>query len=192
MYLALTGARLKAADALHARIATAFVPSARLRALSEALAQADLSGDGRAKVDAVVARFAADPGAADIRDHANVIDRAFGAPSVEETIRSLRAEDGYFAIETADAIEAKSPTSLKVTHRQLTRPLPGTFADVMRLEYRMACHFLDGHDFFEGIRAAVIDKDRSPKWRPAKLADVDDAVVEAYFAPLARGELGYD
>lgn len=192
MYLALTGARLKTADTLYAGIGTVFVPSALLRELTAALAKADLSGDARAKVDAVIARFAADPGPPDLRDHANVIDRAFASASVEAIIQTLRAEDGYFAIETADVIESKSPTSLKVTHRQLTRPLPQTFAEVMRMEYRMACHFLAGHDFFEGIRAAVIDKDRSPKWRPAKLEDVDAAAVEANFAPLGSGELSYD
>jgi enoyl-CoA hydratase len=192
MYLALTGARLKAADALYAGIGTHFVPSARLRDLSTALAAADLAGDARAGVNAVIARFAADPGPPDLRDHANVIARAFVAPLVEAVLQSLRAEDGYFAIDTADVVESKSPTSLKVTHRQLTRPLPGDFRKVMQLEYRMACHFLENHDFFEGIRAAVIDKDRSPKWRPARLADVGAADVEAYFAPLAGGELSYN
>jgi enoyl-CoA hydratase len=192
MYLALTGARLKTADTLYAGIGTAFVPSTRLRDLTEALRTADLSVDGKAKVEALIARFANDPGPSDLRDHANVIGRAFAGSSVEEIIRRLRAEDGYFAIDTADVIESKSPTSLKVTHRQLTRPLPNTFSEVMRMEYRMACHFLEGHDFFEGIRAAVIDKDRSPKWRPAKLAGVDAAAIEAHFAPLHGGELSYD
>jgi enoyl-CoA hydratase len=62
----------------------------------------------------------------------------------------------------------------------------------MRLEYRMACRFLESHDFFEGIRAAVIDKDRTPKWRPARLAEVDPVAVEAYFAPLGADELRFD
>jgi enoyl-CoA hydratase len=192
LYLALTGARLKAADAIHAGIATAYVPKARLGELAEALSRADFGEGPRAAVDANIARFAADPGAPEIRDHAPVIDRAFAQPSVAAIVAALRAADGYFAIDTTDVIAAKSPTSLAVTYRQLTRPLPPTFAEVMRLEYRMACRFLEGHDFFEGIRAAVIDKDRTPKWRPASLAEVDAAAVEAYFAPLGADELRFN
>jgi enoyl-CoA hydratase len=192
MYLALTGTRLKTADAIYAGIGTVHVPSARLDELVATLVAADFDGDARAAVDAAIARFAADPGPPDLRDHANVIECAFAAPTVEGILGALREEDGYFAIETADVVETKSPTSLKVTHRQLTRPLPGSFAEVMRMEYRMACHFLRGHDFFEGIRAAVIDKDRVPKWRPHCLADVTAADVEAYFASLDAGELRFD
>jgi enoyl-CoA hydratase len=192
MYLALTGARLKAADAIHAGIGTAYVPKARLRDLTEALTRAELGDDPRAAVDAIIGRFAADPGPPEIRDHAQVIDDTFAEPSVAAIVAALRATDGYFAIETADIIAAKSPTSLAVAHRQLTQPLPPTFADVMRLEYRMACRFLESHDFFEGIRAAVIDKDRAPKWRPARLAEVDPVAVEAYFAPLGADELRFD
>ena len=190
MYLALTGARLKAADAIHAGIGTHYVPSGSLAALEDALAGADLS-EGEAAVDAVIAGFAGDPGPVQIREHARVIDRCFAAPTVQGIVDALEAEDGYFAIETADILRTKSPTSMLVTHRQLRGGAGLGFEDAMRREYRMACAFLAGHDFFEGIRAAVIDKDRKPRWNPARLEDVRDDDVERYFAPLER-ELSFD
>lgn len=190
MYLALTGARLKAADAIHAGIGTHFVPSAKLPALVERLAACDLSA-GDAAVDAALAEFAEDPGPVQIREHARVIDRCFSAATVPGIVDALEAEDGYFAIETADTLRSKSPTSMLVTHRQLRGGAGLDFEAVMRREYRMACAFLAGHDFFEGIRAAVIDKDRKPRWDPARLEDIGVADVERYFAPVAR-ELSFD
>ena len=190
MYLALTGARMKAADAIHAGIGTHYMPSAKLDALLECLSNADLTG-GVESVDAVVEAFAEDAGPVQIREHARVIDRCFSTPTVPEIIDALEAEDGYFAIETADTLRTKSPTSMLVTHRQLRGGAGLAFEEVMRREYRMACVFLAGHDFFEGIRAAVIDKDRKPRWEPARLEDVGEADVGRYFAPLER-ELAFD
>lgn len=190
MYLALTGARMKAADAIHAGIGTHYMPSAKLDALLECLANADPAGNAES-VDAVVAAFAEDPGPVQIREHARTIDRCFAAPSVAGIVDALEAEDGYFAIETADALRTKSPTSMLVTHRQLRGGDGLDFESVMRREYRMACAFLDGHDFFEGVRAAVIDKDRNPRWNPARLEDVGEADVARYFAPIER-ELSFD
>ena len=190
MYLALTGARMKAADTIHAGIGTHYIPSAKLDALLECLANADPAGNAES-VDAVIAAFAEDPGPVQIREHARVIDRCFSAPTVPEIIDALEAEDGYFAIETADTLRTKSPTSMLVTHRQLRDGVGLGFDEVMRREYRMARAFLDGHDFFEGIRAAVIDKDRKPRWEPARLQDVGEADVERYFAPVEL-ELAFD
>lgn len=190
MYLALTGARLKAADAIHAGIGTHYVPSANLAAFEESLAAADLSA-GAAAVDAVLAEFAEDPGPVQLREHARVIDRCFSAPTVAGIVDALEAEDGYFAIEAADTLRTKSPTSMLVTHRQLRGGEGLDFASVMQREYRMACAFLAGHDFFEGIRAAVIDKDRKPRWDPARLEDVAEDDVARHFAPVER-ELSFD
>ncbi len=190
MYLALTGARLKAADAIHAGIGTHFIPSDRLADLQTRLGAADLDG-GAAAVDALIAGFASAPGPVQIRAHARVIDRCFGAPGVPAILAALEAEDGYFAIETADELRTKSPTSLLVTHRQLHQADGLGWNEILRREYRMACAFVEGHDFFEGIRAAVIDKDRKPRWNPARLEDVSEEAVAACFAPLER-ELAFD
>ena len=190
MYLALTGARLKAADAIHAGIGTHFMPSAKLPAFIDRLAASDLA-EGEAAVDAVLSDFAESPGPVQLREHARVIDRCFSAATVPEIIEALEAEDGYFAIETADTLRTKSPTSMLVTHRQLRGGEGLDFESAMRREYRMACAFLAGHDFFEGIRAAVIDKDRKPRWNPARIEDVGEEDVARYFAPVER-ELSFD
>ena len=182
MYLALTGARLKAADAVHAGIGTRYMPSERFADLESALSGGD-------PIDDVLAGLAADPGPAELDNHRHLIDRIFAGDSVAAILDALTAEDGYWAIETADDMREKSPTSLLVTFKQLREGAGLDFADVMRREYRMACAFAESPDFPEGIRAAVIDKDRSPKWHPARLEDVRPDDVAAYFAPLGDAEL---
>ncbi len=178
MYLGLTGARLKAADTLLAGFATHFVPSERIDDLAAGLA------DNLDAIDAYIAGFAEDPGKPPLDEHRNLIDRHFAAASVADIIAGLDTEDGYWAIETADDLREKSPISLRVTHRLLRDGRGLEFDALMRLEYRIASAFLEGRDFFEGIRAAVIDKDRKPKWAPARLEDVDDETTASYFAPV--------
>ena len=136
------------------------------------------------EIDTYISGFARDPGKAPLDEHRHLIDQHFSAGSVSDIIAGLDTEDGYWAIETADELRNKSPTSLSVTHRQLGMRACPEFDTVMRTEYRMACAFLEGVDFFEGIRAAVIDKDRNPNWTPARLDDVDEGMTASYFAPV--------
>ena len=177
-YRSVTGARLKAADSILAGFGTHFVPSAKLDELASGLA------DNIDAIDDYIADFAEDPGTPPLDEHRHLIDRHFAAGSVVEIIAGLDAEDGYWAIETADDLREKSPTSLAVTHRQLNDGRGLDFDAVMRFEYRMACAFLEGRDFFAGIRAAVIDKDRKPKWNPVRLDDVSEEMIASYFAPV--------
>lgn len=189
MYLGLVGARLGAADALYCGVATHYVPSERLADLAAALARAPFDGDTLDAANAAIARFAADPGAPPLADRRAQIDRCFAGGSVEEIMAALSAEGSEWADKTLAALETKSPTSLKVTHRQLREGAVLDFAAAMRLEYRLCQRFCAGHDFAEGVRAAVIDKDAAPKWRPDRLDAVTPAAVDAYFAPLAGGDL---
>jgi enoyl-CoA hydratase len=122
-----------------------------------------------------------------------------GAPLVlakTEQIGTLilidRAPHGAFSAETAATIRARSPTSLKLTLQALRRARHLDFAGCMVMEYRVLCHILEGHDFDEGVRAAVIDKDRRPCWRPATLDEVAAADIEAYFRPPAGGDIVLD
>ena len=85
----------------------------------------------------------------------------------------------------------KSPTSLKITLRQLIAGRGYDLDQALVLEYRLTTHFMDGHDFYEGVRAVVVDKDQNPRWRPATLGEVSDAAVEGYFAPLGGRELRF-
>ncbi len=183
-YLGLTGARIGAADALYCGIATHYVPSDRFAELRAALDAA--GGDG---IDAAIGGFAADPGPAPLAEHRAAIDRCFAADTVEDILAALRAEGTDWARKTLETLAGKSPTSLKVTLRQLRRGAALDFAEAMRMEYRLSQHFCAGHDFREGIRAVVIDKDNAPRWRPERLEDVSEADVEAYFAPLPEGDL---
>jgi enoyl-CoA hydratase len=179
MYLGLTGARLRAADALYTGIADVHVGSDRIAALRDALcAEADLDG--------AIGRFAQDPGPAPMAEHRDAIDRCFSAASVEAIVAALKAEGGEWAAGTARTIAAKSPTSLRITYRQLRKGAGLGFEDCMTLEFRMVHGILAGHDFFEGTRAVVIDKDQDPRWQPSVLAEVGEADVAHYFAPRAE------
>lgn len=195
-YLALTGAPAGAADCLALGIATHLVPSERLGALEAALRAADLSGDANAAVGAVLDGFAAPApaeGEASVAAARPEIDRLFSADRMEEIVARLEAEGTDFAAETLAALATKSPTSLKVTLEQVRRGgRAATFAEAMAMEYRMSQHFALGHDFPEGVRALLVDKDRAPRWRPARLEEVSDAAVAGYFDPVPWRELAIE
>jgi enoyl-CoA hydratase len=178
MYFGLTGARARTGDACYAGIATHHVPSDRLGALAEALAETD-------GIDECLALFAAEPEPGVLKDRQGDIDRHFGCDSVEAILASLDGDPSDWAQKTAATLRGKSPTSLKVTFRQLREGAARDFEDCMRLEYRIVHGIIEGRDFYEGIRAAVIDKDGKPRWRPGSLEEVSEADVEAYFAPIA-------
>ena len=90
------------------------------------------------------------------------------------------------------ALRTKSPTSLKLAHRQIVTGRDLSFDDCMRMEWRLVNRVVAGHDFYEGTRAAVIDKDRAPRWQPATLTEVSDAEIARHFAPLPGDELSFD
>lgn len=187
-FLGLTGHRLQAADCRYAGIADVEIRSARLPDLVEALCKATDAGG----VSATLAAFAEpvpESWLAGIRDE---IDRSFAEESVEAILAALDRSDTPFGRKTAVALRSKSPTSLEVTLRQLREGARLGFEDCMRLEYRLACRFMRGHDFFEGVRAVVIDKDNRPRWRPETLEAVTADQVAAFFAPLPEGELTFD
>lgn len=185
-YLGLTGARIKAADCLHAGIATHHVPSDVLDKLVDALRQ-----DPGGAVADIIARFATSPGTASLDRDRAAIDRCFSAPTVEAIQAALEAHGSEWAKGARAAMGEKAPICEKVTLRQLERGAGLSFEDCMVMEFRLSQRAMAAHDFYEGVRAAVIDKDRAPKWRPASLADVSDADVEAWFAPLPGGDLDF-
>lgn len=189
LYLGLTGARLKAADCLFARLGTRYVPTERLAELEQALIDADLSRDAHARVDAVLERLAAEPGPADLAALQSRIDACFGRPTLQAVLDALAAEATEWGRTQQDQLATKSPTSLAVTFRQLRTGATLGFDEAMRLEYRLVHRFLAGHDFREGVRALIVDKDNSPRWRPARLQDLPASDVDAYFAPLPHGDL---
>jgi len=181
LYLALTGARLQTADLINIGIATHFVASDQTATLLSRLA------DGEPPASAIAA-LAETVGPGPLAEHCDALTRGFGGPSVEAILHAL-GNEGTWGDETAAALRTKSPTSLKIAQRQMREGVRLGFEDCMRLEFRIVSRVIAGHDFFEGVRAAVIDKDQKPKWQPAALADVSDEDVARYFAPLGAMEL---
>jgi len=184
-FLGLTGARLKAADCVYAGIATHYVPSQHH---SDLLHDLSASGDG----NDIGARYSVHREPAPLATLQQKIDRFFAGASVEDILTGLGAADEPWAQEMAKSLRSKSPTSLKLTFRQLRCGVTLSFRECMALEYRIISRIMQAHDFFEGVRAIVIDKDNAPHWKPARLEDVSDASVEAYFASLGSDEWHYD
>jgi enoyl-CoA hydratase len=192
LYLGLTGARMDTADAIHAGMGTHFVPRERLSSMIASLTEAKYMGDPFAIVEGIVGRFAGDPGPSKLRARQQEIDRLFAADGIEDILAALDGDGSEFASETAKTLRRMSPTSMKITARQLTRHKGISPIEALKLEYRMVCHVLERHDFYEGIRAALIDKDRNPKWDPATPEGVSGSEVDAHFAPLGAAELDLD
>mgnify|MGYP003655547282 FL=1 len=189
LYLGLTGARLKAADAVYTGITPVYIESAKIDELKGALSGHRFGNDAHSEVSSILARFASDPGAAPIAEVVGAIDTHFANPSAEAILASLEGDPDPWAQKTAETLREKSPTSVKLAFLQLRRGAKLDFDDCMRMEFRMVGRVIQGVDFYEGTRAVVIDKDQSPKWNPATLEEVSDAEIEAYFAPLPDGEL---
>jgi enoyl-CoA hydratase len=179
MYLALTGARLKIMDAFYAGIVTHYVPAARIDEMLEKLAGGTAFGWAVGVLIEGVSK-------APLADHRGTIDKCFSGNSVEEILLRLDADGSAWAAETAATIRTKSPTSLKIAYRQIREGKKLSFDECMKMEFRMVNRVIAGHDFYEGVRATIIDKDGAPKWQPAELAGVTDADVDAYFAPLDK------
>ncbi len=169
--------------------ARAIVPAERLDALEAALAETPLRADPAAAVEGVLARFQTDPGPAPLASCARRIDACFDQPSLPAILAALEAETTGWGAAQLQELATKSPTSLAVTFRQLCKGATLGFNSAMRMEYRLVHRFMEGHDFREGVRALLVDKDRRPRWRPPHLGDVTDAMVDAYFAPLPGGDL---
>jgi enoyl-CoA hydratase len=114
------------------------------------------------------------------------IDRIFGTTSVEDILTLLERDDNDWSRETAAVMRSRSPTSLRIAYEQIRNGRQLSFDDCMKMEFRIAHRILTSHDFIEGVRAVIVDKDNAAKWRPATLGDVADADVQAYFAPVEQ------
>jgi enoyl-CoA hydratase len=186
-YCALTGERLNAADGAAAAIATHRVSSSRWSDLADALC-------GAVPVDATLAAFAEPAGEGKLAARRGAIDRLFKGDRVEDIVAALDAEaasggpDAEFAKATAATIRGKSPTSLKLALAQVRAGATLSFQACMQTEFRIVSRVIHGHDFYEGVRAVIVDKDNAPRWRPAALAEVSDAAIARHFAPLPRDE----
>ncbi|MFF8618433.1 enoyl-CoA hydratase/isomerase family protein [Streptomyces sp. NPDC015350] len=186
-HLALTAEAAGPGDALLCGLADHFVPSHHLTTLVT-----DLAGCGTAtEIEKTVLRYASPAPVGELAEHREWIDSCYRADTVEEIVDRLRNSGVPAAEQAAGTILAKSPTALKVTLAALRRARGlGNLEAVLDQEYRTSCTAFTRPDLVEGVRAQIIDKDRSPRWNPATLADVTDADVALFFAPLGDRELG--
>ena len=186
-YCALTGERLNAVDGVAASLATHRVSSARFAELADALC-------GSVAVDAVLAAFAEQAGEGPLASRRAAIDRLFRYDQVEAIIAALDREAqsasdaSAFAAASAATIRTRSPTSLKLALAQIRAGRNLAFDACMQTEFRIVSRIIHGEDFYEGVRAVIVDKDNAPHWRPATLEAVSQAEIERHFAPLKPGE----
>ncbi|MGL4728813.1 MAG: enoyl-CoA hydratase/isomerase family protein [Bosea sp. (in: a-proteobacteria)] len=184
-FIALTGERVRQGDALELGLATAAVGSADMAPLKARL----IAGED---VDAAIAACAMPVAPGPLMAEASVIGQCFSAETVESVIERLDVQatkSSEFARKIATSMRGKSPTSLCLAHEQMKRGSRMDFAEAMRTEYRIVSRICHGTDFYEGVRAVIIDKDNAPRWSPATLADIEPAMIARYFAPLGGDEL---
>ena len=184
VYLGLTGEAMRAADAIYAHFADVFIPSVEIAQLVERLV--DPKGG---PVGAIIRALTGDAGPSPLAERRADIDRAFGGDSVEAMLAALGGMPGEWAQKTAATLAQKSPKSLKLTLAAIrnARSL-GSLEEALNVEFRLCVRLFEDGEFIEGVRALLVDKDRQPKWSPARLEEVQAETVAAYLAPLAPGE----
>nr|XP_008997337.2 3-hydroxyisobutyryl-CoA hydrolase, mitochondrial isoform X4 [Callithrix jacchus] len=193
-FLALTGFRLKGRDVYRAGIATHFVDSEKLGVLEEDLLA--LKSPSKEDVAAVLENYHTEckidrDKSFILEEHLDKINSCFSANTMEQIIENLQQDGSSFALEQLKVINKMSPTSLKITLRQLMEGSSKTLQEVLTMEYRLSQACMRGHDFHEGIRALLIDKDRSPKWKPADLKEVTDEYLNNHFKSLGSNDLKF-
>ncbi len=182
VYFGLVGERMRGAGTMFAGFADTFVPAAKLADLAAALAA---SGNA----DRTIADFAMSPPPSDLAALAPAIDTAFRFDTVEEIRGALAAMEGEWAAKTLAALDRRSPLALKLTLAAIrqARALPSLEAALV-VEYRLTVRLFEHGEFIEGVRALLVDKDRNPRWRPARLEDVTQEMVASFLSPLPQGE----
>ncbi|WP_298814933.1 enoyl-CoA hydratase/isomerase family protein [uncultured Roseibium sp.] len=182
IYCALSAGRMKQADALATGVLTHAIEERSLGDVALALESAE-------DVNTALAPFLVTPEKGPVTEQADLIEKLFSASSVSDILDRLDGSGDEFARKTASAIRAKSPTSVLVAFEQMKRGTELSFNECMKLEYRIVSRILLENDFFEGIRAAVVDKDQNPAWSPTQFSQVDSATLASYFEEPPEGDL---
>uniref|UniRef100_A0A1A8D8W8 3-hydroxyisobutyryl-CoA hydrolase n=1 Tax=Nothobranchius kadleci TaxID=1051664 RepID=A0A1A8D8W8_NOTKA len=192
LFLALTGFRLKGRDVQRAGVATHFVESNKIPDLEKELV--DLKCPSNADISKLL-EFHQKQSSLDsekpfvLEKHLSEIDRLFSSSSVEGIMQNLRADGSDFANKQAETLSKMSPTSLKITFKQLQLGAALSLQDVLVMEYRLSQACMRGCDFHEGVRAVLVDRDQNPKWNPSTLDQVSDQLVDKYFSSPAEKDL---
>ena len=187
LYLALSGERIGAADALNAGVLTHHVASADLPRLFDQLCEGG-------EVNDILASFHRDPAPPTLPQSLASLAQSLAQPNLDALLAHLgsAALAGNPQAHTLSSLlSSRSPTSIALAFRQIAEGAKLSFEDCMRLEYRIVSRIIRGHDFCEGVRAVIIDKDNAPRWQPPTHSALDAAVIEAHFDPLAGQELEF-
>jgi enoyl-CoA hydratase len=193
-WLAVTGNSIGPGDMIHTGLATHFIPSSSLQDCEDMLCRA-MSGLKNARQESsaeavaeILENFSSpvpmDPGPLEV--NRELIDKCFAHNSIMEILESLRWEESEWSHETAKTILGRSPISVVVSLQHLRRAKGQDFDTIIARDFTLAQHFLTEHDFYEGVRAAVIDKDKQPQWNPARLEDITEKDVARYFSPTGN------
>lgn len=182
VYCALSAGRLKQGDALETGVLTHAVSEANLPEVAHALEAAE-------EIETALAPFLMRPQTGPVTQNADLIAACFGEQSVADILKRLEAANDPFAVGTAQSIRRNCPASLLIAFEQMQRGSALDFNACMTLEFRIVSRVLEGSDFFEGIRSVVVDKDNAPKWKPARLEDVDRDEMASYFQTARGGDL---
>jgi len=192
VFLALTGHRLKGYDVKHAGVATHFVTSEKLADLESSLLSLPSDPDIHmvAKLlDDYDKQCSDENEEFSLEKFTHQINSCFDKPTMEDIISALEQDGTEWALQQIEVLNKMSPTSMKVTLRQLQEGSKLNLAECLKMEYRLSQRFMKGNDFYEGIRAVLVDKDNSPKWNPSSLADVSKEKEDCYFETLGDMEL---
>lgn len=180
LYLGLTGRRIDRATAYHLGLVTHCIDAHAFDQIIEDVADVQ-------PVDPVLDTRHADPGPSQLQPYESLIEDCFGADSVRAIISRLQAVGGSqkgWAEEVVRELQKKSPTALGITFKHIRQAKTLDLRQTLLGDYTLAAHCLSGHDFSEGVRAALIDKDADPKWRPGGIEDVTEDVVTKFFRPV--------
>ena len=177
-FMALTGARLDGAECHYLGLATHYVPQASLPDLVERISTSP-------RLNGAIGNFAVTPPDAKIAENLPAITRCFSSYRLEDVLTALKADESEWAATELMTLGTKSPLSCKVSLRLMEEGASrASFEDEMRAEYALAGRVVRTHDFHEGVRALLIDKDNNPQWDPATPEDVDEEMLDVLFAPL--------
>ena len=186
-YLALTGSRIKAADAIFLQTATNFVKSENFSSIIN-----DLSKGERDPGDIITSYSSSPDEESEFEMISDFSLKNFKGNTIEEIIDNLKNNNSDLATKILSIIGTKSPTSLKVALRSLQLGRKNSFEDCMKMEFRMVNKVMNDHDFYEGVRALIIDKDNKPSWSPKSIEDVEDGFVDEFYHSLTENELKFN
>jgi enoyl-CoA hydratase len=182
MYLGLTGARLNLHEAKALGLVDYFIPHQQLNSIKQFFLETSLDFGTKEAVSYILQTYSTPFTPAPSKLPVDIIQAVFGLSEVEKILEALAKRMDPFSQETLKILKRKSPTSLKVTHKGIRKGQNQNIRECLAMEYGLAKHFLQSHDFFEGIRAVIVDKDQTPRWKPASLEEVTAEMVDAFFS----------